>query len=188
MSARSASLLNVELSLLLSAFFIFSMRIADVSIGTVRIVMLVRGKRLLAGILSFLESFVWLLAAAQVLTDLDDPVKMVAYASGYAAGTMLGASVERWIAMGKCMMRIVVPSHSPDVAYLLRERGYYATVLNAEGRDGGVRIVFSVIKRRYIKELLALVHEANPKAFVTFEEVSVSTVKEPQFRRKAVRV
>ena len=54
------------------------MRIADVSIGTIRIVMLVRGKRLLAGVLSFAESFVWLLAAAQVLSDLDDPVKMVA--------------------------------------------------------------------------------------------------------------
>ena len=114
---------------------------------------------------------------------------MVAYAGGYAAGTMLGASVERWIAMGKCMMRIVVPTNSPDVAYVLRERGYYATVLNAEGRDGGVRIVFSVIKRRYIKELLALVHEANPKAFVTFEEVSVEYgSKRRSFGVKSVRV
>ena len=178
----------MELSLLLSAFFIFSMRIADVSIGTVRIVMLVRGKRVLAGFLSFLESLVWLLAAAQVLTDLDDPVKMVAYAGGYAAGTMLGATVERWIAIGKCLMRIVVPNDAPDVANVLRARGYYATVLNAEGRDGGVRIVFSVIKRRYTKEMLALVHEVSPKAFVTFEEVQASTVKEMQYQRKAVRV
>ena len=164
------------------------MRIADVSIGTVRIVMLVRGKRLLAGILSFLESFVWLLAAAQVLTDLDDPVKMVAYALGYAAGTMLGASVERWIAIGKCLMRIVVPNGSPDIANVLRERGYYATVVNAEGRDGGVRIVFSVIPRRRTNDLLSLIHDISPKAFVTFEEVSTSTLKEPMLQRKAVRV
>ena len=51
-----------------------------------------------------------------------------------------------------------------------------------------MRIIFSVIKRRYVNEMLALVHEINPKAFVTFEEVSTSTIKEPQFRRKAVRV
>lgn len=165
------------------------MRIADVAIGTIRIVMLVRGKRVLAGALSFLESFVWLLAAAQVLSTLgEDPVKMVAYAGGYAAGTMLGSSVERWIAMGKCLMRIVVPNDSPEVASALRARGYYATVINAEGRDGGVRIVFSVIPRRYIKDLLSLVHEMNPRAFVTFEEVSTSTVKEAQYQRKAVRV
>ena len=164
------------------------MRIADVSIGTIRIVMLVRGKRLLAGALSFLESFVWLLAAAQILSDLDDPVKMVAYAGGYAAGTMLGATVERWIAIGKCLMRIVVKNDSPDIVGMLRAKGYYATVLNAEGRDGDVRIVFSVIKRRYIDEMLTLVHEINPKAFVTFEEVQASTIKESQFRRKAVRV
>ena len=164
------------------------MRIADVSIGTIRIVMLVRGKRLLAGVLSFAESFVWLLAAAQVLSDLDDPVKMVAYAGGYAAGTMLGATVERWIAMGKSLMRIVVRNDSPDLVGMLREQGYYATVVNAEGRDGEVRVIFSVIKRRYVNEMLTLVHEINPKAFVTFEEVSTSTLKEPQFRRKAVRV
>ena len=165
------------------------MRIADVAIGTIRIVMLVRGKRVLAGVLSFLESFVWLLAAAQVLSSLgEDPIKMVAYAGGYAAGTMLGSSVERWIAMGKCLMRIVVPNNSPDVANTLRARGYYATVVNAEGRDGGVRIVFSVIPRRRVSDMLTLVHELSPKAFVTFEEVSTSTIKEPQFQRKAVRV
>ena len=164
------------------------MRIADVSIGTIRIVMLVRGRRLWAGVLSFLESFVWLLAAAQVLTNIDDPIKMVAYAGGYAAGTMLGSTVEQWIAMGKSLMRIVVTNDSPDIVSALRAKGYYATVINAEGRDGNVRIIFSVIPRRYVGEMLTLVHEINPKAFVTFEEVTTSTIKETQYQRKAVRV
>ena len=157
--------------LFLNALLIFALRIADVSIGTVRIVTLVRGQRRLAGVLSFCESFIWLLAAAQVLTNLDSVLKMVAYAGGYAAGTMLGATVERWIAMGDALVRIVLSNDSPPMAEALRRRGLYATVVNAEGRDGEVRVVFSVVPRKRVREVLRLVQEVNPQAFVTFEEV-----------------
>jgi Uncharacterized protein conserved in bacteria len=87
------------MDLLLSALAIFALRIADVSIGTLRIGFLVRGRSALAGIFSFAESLVWLVAAAQVLTSLDNPVKFVAYAGGYAAGTVLGVRIERWVAL-----------------------------------------------------------------------------------------
>lgn len=172
------------LSLIASAAFIFLMRIADVSLGTLRIVMLVRGRRTIAGVLAFFESIVWLIAAGQVLTNLDSPVQFIAYAAGYAAGTMSGSTVERWLALGNAMVRIIAPIDSPSVADALRERGYYVTVLNAAGRDGEVRISFSVIPRKRIPETLRLIHEINAQAFVTFEETTMSTMKAPP----AVRV
>jgi uncharacterized protein YebE (UPF0316 family) len=155
--------------LLLSAASIFLLRIADVSIGTLRIGFLVRGRSGLAGGLSFLESLVWLAAAAQVLTNLDSPVKFVAYAGGYATGTMLGVYIERWIAVGDVMMRIVAPVDSPSAAGALREAGYIVTEMNATGRDGEVRVSFSVLPRRRVAEALKLVRTANPQAFVAFE-------------------
>lgn len=162
----------MTLSLVLSALLIFALRILDVSIGTLRIGMLVRGRRVLAGLFSFFESLIWLLAAAQVLANLDSPIKFVAYAGGYAAGTMLGSTLERWLSVGDVILRIVTPIETPAVADYLRRQGYYMTVLNAEGRDGDVRVNFSVIPRRKIPEVLKAIHKINPKAFITFEETT----------------
>lgn len=159
----------MTVTLLLSAASIFLLRIADVSIGTLRIGMLVRGQRALAGILSFIESLVWLVAAAQVLSNLDAPIKFVAYAGGYATGTMLGATIERWLAIGSVMVRIASPVATPSPADRLREAGYRVTVMNASGRDGEVRVAFTVVPRRKARDVMRLIEQVNPRAFVTME-------------------
>ncbi len=156
-------------ALLIAAITIFSLRILDVSMGILRISMVVRGRRRLAGIFGFLESLIWLVAAAQVLKDLDSPIKYIAYAGGFAAGTMIGTTIERWIAVGHVMFRIVAPVNSPQVAEALRAEGFFVTVVNAEGRDGKVRISFSVVPRRKIPKVKTIVQQINPDAFVTFE-------------------
>ena len=158
------------MELLLAALLIFGMRLLDVSAGTLRIVMLVRGKRRWAGILGFLESLIWVLAARQVLGDLDEPIKIVAYAGGFAAGTMLGSTIERWLAMGSVLVRVVAPIDSPNAYEAVRAAGYAVTVLNGEGRDGPVRLWLSVTPRRDVGDVLDLIAKVNPQAFVTVEE------------------
>ena len=88
----------MTVTLILSALLIFAMRLADVSIGTVRLIVLVRGQTLLAAVLSFFSALIWILATAQVINDLQEPIKIVAYAAGFAVGTLVGALIERWIA------------------------------------------------------------------------------------------
>lgn len=155
--------------LLLSGAVVFFLRIADVAIGTLRIGFLVRERPLIAGALGFVEILVWLAAAAQVLTNLDNIVQFVAYAGGFSAGTVLGMYIDRWIAIGDVMMRIVAPVGSPSTAQALREAGYIVTEMNAEGRDGQVRVSFAVLPRRRMSEALRLVRSTNPQAFVAFE-------------------
>ena len=162
----------MDFTLFLSAMSIFALRILDVSIGTLRIGMLVRGRRGLAGAFSFVESLIWLVAAAQVLSNLDSPAKFVAYAGGYAAGTMLGSTLERWLAVGDSLVRVVAPVHSPSLSDALRQEGFYATVVNGSGRDGDVRISFSVVPRRRVQEVLELIQRVNPQAYVTVEETT----------------
>lgn len=162
---------GLDASVLLSALMIFGLRVTDVTIGTLRIAMLVRGYRLVAGSLGFIESLIWLVSVAQVLSSLDEPIKAVAYCAGFATGTMLGVTVERWLAMGKSVMQIIAPVGSPQVAPALREAGFVVTVVNAEGRDGSVRIAYSVISKKRQRQALSIISEVNPKAFVTFEEV-----------------
>lgn len=162
----------MTLGLILSALLIFGLRIVDVSLGTLRIGFLVRGERSLAGLFGFFESLVWLIAAAQVLSNLDSPLKFIAYAGGYAAGTMLGVSLESWLAIGDTIMRVVTPLDTPPVDDALREAGFYVTVLNARGRNGDVSVAFSVLPRRKMQYALALIAEVNPHTFVTFENTT----------------
>jgi uncharacterized protein YebE (UPF0316 family) len=160
-------------ALLTSALVIFALRLADVSLGTLRIVFLVRSRRRIAGTVGFFESMIWVVAAGQVLSGLDEPVKMVAYAGGYAAGTMLGSTVESWLAMGNVLLRIVAPIDSPPTHHELRDAGFATTVVNGEGRDGEVRVSFAVMPRREAKRALQLIAVTNPQAFVTMEEAKL---------------
>jgi len=162
-----------------AALIIFGLRIIDVSLGTLRIAMLVRGNRLQAGALGFLESLIWLVAAAEVLSNLDSPLKYIGYAGGYAAGTMLGTTIEKWMALGSILLRVIEGADQEGTVEALREAGYYATVMNARGRDGDVQIIFSVIPRRRQKSVLNLIRRMNPRAYVTFEETSRASVAQP---------
>lgn len=160
------------LEVLLSAAGIFSLRIVDVSMGTLRIAMLVRGRRALAGIFGFFESLVWLIAAALVFGNLESPIQFVAYAGGYAAGTMFGSTLEKWMAIGDAMIRIVWPVGTADIDIMLREEGFFVTSVRAEGRDGEVKISLSVLPRKRINHVVALIQKCNSQAFVTFDETT----------------
>jgi uncharacterized protein YebE (UPF0316 family) len=160
------------MSLLLPALIIFGLRLIDVSLGTLRIQFVVQGRTRLAGITAFFESLVWTIAAVQVLTDLDEPLKIVGYAGGYAAGTMLGSKLENQIGLGSRLIRVVSPVDTPPVGPVLHDAGYAVTVVNGEGAYGEVRITFSVVPRRKVEPVMDLIRSHNPDAFVTVESAT----------------
>jgi uncharacterized protein YebE (UPF0316 family) len=162
---------------------IMSLRLVDVSLGTVRIILLSRRYRLLPALIGFVEVFTWLVAATLVFSNLNSWPRMLAYAGGFALGTFLGALLESRLGVGNTMMRVVAPVASPQVAPALRDAGFPATVINADGRDGGVRLAFSIIPRRRRKEALRIVHEVDPAAFVTLQDIETVT---PPERRAAL--
>ena len=90
------------MELFLDLLIIFVLRVLDVGMATVRIVLLSRGRKgWAASLLGFFESLVWVLAIARVLSGLDDPARVLAFAAGFAAGTYGGALVEEWLAIGQ---------------------------------------------------------------------------------------
>lgn len=169
------------LTTLLGVALVFLMRLIDVSISTVRIVVMMRGQIRLAAVLGFFESLSWVTAASLVFANLGDPPRAIAFAAGFGSGVLVGGMVERRLAMGTAFVRIVTPVATPQVADPLRGAGFPVTVVNAEGRDGEVRLAFMVLPRKRVKEALALVHETNAEAFVTVEEVNLPDLE--RFRR-----
>lgn len=162
---------------------IIALRLVDVSLGTVRIIMLSRRYRLWPAVIGFVEVFTWLVAATMVFSNLNSPPRMLAYAGGFGLGTYLGTLLESWLAVGNTMMRIVSPSQSTQVDEALREAGFAVTVVNADGRDGEVRLAFTIIPRRRTREALNIVHDLDPAAFVTLQDIETVT---PPERRAAL--
>jgi uncharacterized protein YebE (UPF0316 family) len=155
---------------------IIALRLVDVSIGALRITYLIRGRRLLAGTLGFFESLSWVIAAALVLSNMDEWYKVVAYAAGFGLGTALGGSLDKWIASGQVLVRIMAPVDSSPVAPHLREHGFGVTVINAEGLEGEVRLSLVALRRRRLPEVIELVKKVNPGAFVTVDDVRADRI------------
>src|SRR5436305_850946 len=142
------------LLLLLGALKIFALRVLDVSIGTVRVLFAMNGRRWVAAGLGLIESGIFVVAIAGVFSDLHNPWKMAGYAAGFATGTFLGISIEQWIGSGTIMARILSRTATAALSTALRERGFGVTVLSGEGRAGEIHVLLILAPRRRTHELL----------------------------------
>jgi uncharacterized protein YebE (UPF0316 family) len=156
-----------------TALLIFLLRIVDVSIGTVRVIYTIRGKRTVSMVLGFVESLVWIFAIATLVSRVrESPWQMLSWAIGFAAGTALGITIEKWIATGSVLVRIISIYHSDDLLRKLRDMGFGVTSVEGEGRDGSLHILFAVAPRRRGTLVIDAVKEIDPDAFLTIEPVS----------------
>ena len=152
---------------------IFLLRIVDVTLDTMRVLFMVRGRRLPAGVLGFLMALVWIIAVGNAMKHLDSIWHIIGYAAGYGTGTMVGITIENFVAFGLIQLRIVSKHGGVEIAEGLRDRGYGATEFSGFGRDGAVEIVQSVVQRAPLNEVLAIVDKFDDAAFVTVEDPQV---------------
>lgn len=144
---------------------IFALEALYVSVTTVRWIILVRGRRYLASAISFFELILYVVALGMVVTKLGDPLRVVVYALGYAAGALVGSWVEERLALGFTIFHIITNTDTPLVSKL-REAGLGITVWDAEGREGRRRMLMAVARRRWTHEVLELVERVDKHAFV----------------------
>ncbi len=149
---------------------VFFARIIDVSLGTLRIIFVSRGKRNLAPILGFFEVLVWIVVVAQIVSNLHAWVAYVAYAAGFATGTYIGLTLENRLALGMMAVRTISPNAHKFVQPL-RDAGYGVTELTGEGTTGQVNVVYTVIRRKDLDSVVHIIRSVTPKAFVSVEEI-----------------
>ncbi|MGI6458003.1 MAG: DUF2179 domain-containing protein [bacterium] len=165
------ALFSGEYGWLYGSLFIFFARVCDVSIGTVRIILVSKGRQILAPLLGFVEVVIWLAAAGSVMQNLNQPIFFISYALGFAAGTYIGIMIERVLALGNVIVRIVTRREACDLIRVLRDRHYRITNIHAEGNEGDVSVIFTIVKRKHLPQLLEVVLQHNPNAFYTVEDV-----------------
>ena len=163
----------------IGAFLIFTLRILDVSMSIVRMILAVRGHRVVAAIIGFFEVLLWLFAVGTALHHLDSWFHIVGYAAGFATGNYVGVWLEGRFAMGINAVRAVFPqveltggiNNGPAAAHALRESGFAVTEMHGRGRESAVDILNVVVPRKQVADVMRIVQSYEPQAFVTVEEV-----------------
>ena len=150
---------------------IFVARIADVSMGTVRMILIARGIRWLAPLVGFFEVIIWIAAMGQIMSHLSNPLCYLAFGAGYATGTYVGMLVEGRIHIGKAVIRTITAKEASGLIEALRAAHVGVTTVAAEGAMGHVKIVFSVVERRDLDKVIGIIRSFDPGAFYTVGDV-----------------
>jgi len=144
----------------------------DVSINTIRIIYVLGGRRMTATLLGFFESFIWLMAIRQIFEHLDNWVCYIAYPGGFAMGILVGMMIEERIAYGKVIVRIITRKDVSELIAFLNSQQFRYTRVDSEGLDGPESLVFTVLPRENLEELLTKMKNILPTAFYTVEKVN----------------
>lgn len=155
---------------LLTTLLIVLARIADVSLGTVRTVAVVNGRKGLALWLGFFEILIWVIAVSKVVTSLDEPVYAVSYALGFALGNYVGIQVEQALAFGEQVLRVFTRKGA-DVAGALRREGFAVTSIPGEGMDGPIHLLVVQAQRKGTPALMRRVEALDPDCFYVLDDV-----------------
>jgi len=167
----SAFFQSPTFTLLIIPILIFLGRIVDVTVGTMRIIFVSRGLRFLSVAAGFVEILVWLLAIRQIMGNLNHWTYYVSYAAGFSTGNYIGITIERHLAIGHIIVRVITQRDATDLESHLRDHDYNLTSVDAEGEAGPVKILFMVIRRKMLPEVVWTIRKFNPLAFYTVEDL-----------------
>lgn len=169
---------------ILLPLLIFATRIVDVSIGTLRVIFVSKGLKYLAPVLGFFEVLIWIIVVGKLMSGKTDMIIYVAYAAGFAAGNYVGMILEEKLAFGKVLIRVIMQKESTRIIKKLRDLNYPATIVNGQGKNGRVKIAFSIVKKKDLSKIKAAIHEINPKAFYTIEDVKFTNGTGDEIRKR----
>ena len=156
---------------LLSAGLIFTLRVTDMTLDTLRVLFVMRGRKPIAWILGFFQAAVFVIAITFVLRDLTNVLNIIGYAAGFATGVVVGMAIEERLAIGHIHMRIISSRRGSRIAEKIREEGYAVTEIPARGKDGTVSMLNCSVLRKNVERVRVMVNEIDPEAFITSEDI-----------------
>jgi uncharacterized protein YebE (UPF0316 family) len=170
---------NPIFALIILPILIFSARVADVSLGTLRVVFVSQGKKQLAPLVGFFEVFIWILAMGQIFSNVTNIWYYLAYAGGFATGNYIGLFIERKISLGYLKIQLILRDSPEKLINALKSEGFGLTTLTAIGTRGNRTLLIMVIKRKNESRVKEIIREKSPNAFISIEQIQ--SVKGGQF-------
>ncbi|MDY0144597.1 MAG: DUF5698 domain-containing protein [Kiritimatiellia bacterium] len=159
------------MSLAISFLVIVLARIVDVSMGTLRVSFIARGRKTLAAACGFTEILIWIVVVSRILTGSPHWSAYIAYALGFTCGTYVGMFIEEHLAVGWALVRVVSGKPVNDFPQRLSAAGFGVTWQDAQGARGPVQVLVTLMPRKRLIEFQGLLCEFDPTAFYTIEDV-----------------
>lgn len=150
---------------------VFFARVSDVTLGTLRIIFISRGKRNLAPFLGFVEVFIWITVVSQIVSHAHNLLAYLAYAAGFATGAFVGMYIEGRMAIGTQIILTIVQNNPHELVDNLHSAGYGVTCVDGQGANGPVKLIYTVVLRKYLSDVLAIIHRTHPHAFLSIEDL-----------------
>lgn len=159
---------------LMQALFIFFARNIDVSLGTLRTILLVKGQRKIAAFIGFFEVMIYLVVLGNVVGNIDKPILIVAYGLGYASGNVIGSKLEERLSIGRVLVQIILKDLGCQLVDALRDAGFGVTIFEGHGMEGSSYMLNVITERKKLKEMQKIINEQDMGAFVTTMDVRSS--------------
>jgi len=150
---------------------VFVAELCVVTFGTVRIIFVARGMKVLAPLLGFFEVTLWLFAIGQIMQNLANIGCYLAFAAGFCCGNYLGILIEKRLAIGTLLVRIITNKEPEELVEGLRAAGYGLTTVDGRGVTGPVKIVLTVVKRKELEAVVTIIKGFDAHAFYSVDEV-----------------
>ena len=159
----------------LVCLIICAAKIVEISIQSLKTCMMVKGQRLKAAGLGFIECAIWGLVISTIIGTLGDNLFLLLfYCIGYAAGLFLGSTIEGKIALGTSNLELIANDDSTKkIVEYLKENGRGYTVLDGYGSTEKMNMIFIVLPRRDMNKTLKDIRKiCDNKVFVVASDVS----------------
>ncbi|WBW97278.1 DUF2179 domain-containing protein [Oceanirhabdus sp. W0125-5] len=152
---------------------ILIVKIIEVTLGTVRIVFITKGERLIGAIIGFFEVIIWVIVISTVLKDVtEDPIKVFIYALGFALGNYVGSLVEEKLGVGTTRVEMIVKEEQGEaLAENIRKNGFAVTVLEGQGMKCNRYVMISHVKRKRANEFIEMVKSYEDNVVITVNEI-----------------
>lgn len=154
---------------LLGAVLIMILRIADVTLGTFRTIMVVQAKKYHSAVIGFFEVLIWIFAMRYIMQNMDQTINLFGYAAGFGLGNLLGIALEQKVAIGYVQVNVISKYFTDKIANRLRESKFAVTILPAEGGSGGLALLVLIIRRKDLKGVIKLIESIDTDCFITVQ-------------------
>lgn len=158
----------------LELFLILISKMVEVTLGTIRIIIINKGYRKEGTLLSFFEIILWTFVASRVILGITDaPIKGIVYSIGFSLGIYLGSLLESYIALGRVLIQtIIAQENSESMVNILRSKGYAVTTVAARGRDSDKTVLMIFANRKGKEEIIKKIHEIDGTAMIITNDIS----------------
>jgi len=151
--------------------FIFGLRVLNLTLDTLRILFVMRGKKTLSWVFGFIVSLIHVILLTSIISNLNRPLYVVAYAAGFATGGVVGMWIEGRLAIGYTNIQVISPRRGAVMAEKLRANGFAVTEIPARGKDGMVSMLSLSVRRKQTLDVEKIINECDEAAFVTSEDI-----------------